>query len=120
MVWLFNQDNRLDKWKVYALLCGTPRLKEHVPAIDRVSPDTVVSSLQKYPQIYLKPCDSSLAKGIFRLEQLEEGSVEMGSPIVEDKVGPPEEAVNQVLQTGRPYLVQQGLDWGSDWRRSDR
>ena len=34
----------------------------------------------------------------------------MGSPIVEDKVVSPEEAVNQVLQTGRPYLVQQGLD----------
>ena len=37
--------------EVYALLCGTPRLKEHVPETDRVSPDTVVSLLQKYPQI---------------------------------------------------------------------
>lgn len=110
---LFNGDNRLDKWKVYELLRGIPRLKEHLPETEQVSSgmvDRVNSFLQKHPQIYLKPCDSSLARGIYRVEHAEEGKVRMSSSFGEAKILSTREVADRVFQAERPYLVQQGLD----------
>lgn len=113
-IYLFNT-RFLDKWDVYTILQGNARLVPMLPPTAIFNYDTLVLFLKRYPELFLKPRNSSIGKGIikvkkvsdcymFALAQSEKPSWYRYSS--SDKLY---EAIIAVISDTSRYLVQMGI-----------
>ncbi|HBQ86036.1 MAG TPA: hypothetical protein DER33_01205 [Syntrophomonas sp.] len=59
----------LDKWDVYNALMSSPRLRHFLPPTVFFSRVELFKFLQQYPEVFLKPRNSSIGKGIVKIKR---------------------------------------------------
>lgn len=70
---LYNSSNKFNKWKVHRHLKKHQSAHNYLPSTAKLtSVEQVVKWLNQYETIYLKPCSSSLGKGVIKLTKKEE------------------------------------------------
>lgn len=70
-VTVFNQDNRLNKWKVHQDLSQFPEIAPYLPTTELLSVNNWRILQEQYPAIYVKPLEKSLGIDICRIDQQE-------------------------------------------------
>ncbi|SFW99044.1 Glycosyltransferase involved in cell wall bisynthesis [Thermoactinomyces sp. DSM 45891] len=68
---VFNQDNRLNKWKVHQDLSQFPEISPYLPKTELLSVNNWRMLQEQYPAIYVKPLEKSLGMDICRIDQKE-------------------------------------------------
>lgn len=107
-----------DKWVTYDILSGDRRAAAYLPASAKCnSTFDVLTLLEKYGGVYLKPTVSSLGRDIYRVSAqgrdrfIIESHLRQGKKITDTACC--RDALREKLEkiiTLRPYLVQQSLD----------
>lgn len=65
---LYNSTNKFNKWKVHRHLKKYHSANKYLPTTSKLtSVNQVIKWLNQYETIYLKPCSSSLGKGVIKL-----------------------------------------------------
>jgi hypothetical protein len=106
----------LDKWDVYNILRKNVRLITLLPPTALFNYDNMLSFLRKYPELFLKPRDSSVGKGIIKIKKTANGYsfalARSGKPIWHRRSSPEAlyEAIVAVIPDKSRYLVQRGID----------
>ncbi|TCP61493.1 YheC/YheD family protein [Baia soyae] len=70
-VTVFNQDNRLNKWKVYQDLSQFPEIDPYLPKTQLLSINNWRTFQEQYEVVYVKPLEKSLGIDICRIDQQE-------------------------------------------------
>jgi glutathione synthase/RimK-type ligase-like ATP-grasp enzyme len=60
----------LNKWRVHRLLQNNEELLPYLPETKLLSRENLNEMLEKYPVLYLKPCNGSLGKGIIKVNRV--------------------------------------------------
>ncbi len=108
--------SRLDKWRLHQLLQGQSKLEVNVPQTKAYTWSHLVEFSRTYPFVYLKPCSSSLSKGLIRIsdhagEYLCEYYNDIGQK--QERLTQDPEEIAAVMEPNQDYLVQQGIDLAS-------
>lgn len=59
----------MDKWDVYNALQSNPRLMQVLPPTDLFNYKNLYKFLQQFPEVFLKPRNSSIGKGIIKVKK---------------------------------------------------
>lgn len=70
---LYNQVNRYGKMKIHDLLSRNPSLLPHLPETHLATKSSVLDMMSRHDSIILKPDNSSVGKGLMKLERTERG-----------------------------------------------
>lgn len=70
-IFMFNTINRYSKLKIHRLLMNNPNIRPHLPGTRLATSKNVKTYLSRYPQIILKPDNSSIGKGVMLIEKKE-------------------------------------------------
>ncbi|MEB3100441.1 YheC/YheD family endospore coat-associated protein [Ferviditalea candida] len=70
---IFNQWNRYGKLTIHRLLMKNPSLQAHLPETAPATPDSLSDFLGKYSVVLLKPDNSSIGRGIIKIERIQNG-----------------------------------------------
>jgi hypothetical protein len=68
-IYLFNT-RFLDKWEVYKTLQNSPLLMSMLPPTALFNYESLCRFLEKYPELFLKPRNSSIGKGIIKVKRM--------------------------------------------------
>ncbi|MDI3534274.1 MAG: hypothetical protein PWQ82_639 [Thermosediminibacterales bacterium] len=75
----FNPFGLGDKWKIYQQLKQYNSIQKYLPDTELLnSTDILESFLNNYKMVYLKPTDSSLSMGVYRITYLSDGDFNIG------------------------------------------
>ncbi len=106
----------LDKWEVYKSLAGNSRTREMTPETHLFNRNNLGLMLQMYPELFIKPIDNSVGKGIIIVRRkADERSYESKSAcsnrdwlrcrLAQDLYA----NLKRGMGPGRKYLIQRGL-----------
>lgn len=105
----------LNKWKVYEYLSTNPELQAFLPETRMLTTADLEEMLQNYPEVYLKPCNGSLGKGIIKATVKPKGVIRYvvyGNHKIRGTAYSPSDLLKKTrrYRRGKPYIVQQGLN----------
>jgi hypothetical protein len=70
---LFNRQNRYDKYKIYKLIYQNPTLRAYLPVSMVFTQAQLQSAMKNYSSLYIKPTNSSVGEGIMKLKKHKSG-----------------------------------------------
>jgi len=70
---VYNAQTRYTKHKIHKLLSKKHHLKSHLPKTKLFSKDSLQHMMERFKELYVKPSSGSIGKGIFKLEQVDQG-----------------------------------------------
>lgn len=68
--YVYNAQNRYAKFRVHRLLEGSPSLRKHLPYSKAYTKNNMISMINKYHSLYIKPQRGSVGSGIMRIVRL--------------------------------------------------
>ncbi|RKD23765.1 hypothetical protein BEP19_04870 [Ammoniphilus oxalaticus] len=105
----------LNKWQVHEALSKNPQVSAYLPGTTLFKGfSTIKEAVSRYPQVYLKPANGSLGKGIYRISRTGKGFTCQYSTMA----GTVQKTYSSLAKLHAsigpriskfPYLVQQGL-----------
>jgi len=105
----------LNKWQVHEALIGNAQIANHLPSTQLYKGfNTVKEAISRYSQVYLKPANGSLGKGIFKISKNGKNYICQYTTMSGD-VSKSYSNLSNLYQSIAPriskfpYLVQQGL-----------
>lgn len=129
--YLFNRQNRYDKYRIYKLIYQNPTLRAYLPVSMPFTPEQLQSAMKNYSSLYIKPTNSSVGEGIMKLKKHKSGKWlfywKKGSPKLLSRkkavttitryVGKLrymiQEAIPVATYKGRPYDIRVSVQRGS-------
>ncbi|MDZ5471411.1 YheC/YheD family protein [Bacillus sp. 31A1R] len=69
---IFNEMNKIGKWKVHSLLMKNQDLLPHLPETVSANQENLVRMLEKYEKIIIKPINGGLGRGIISISKKED------------------------------------------------
>jgi hypothetical protein len=104
----------LNKWRVHQFLTSNPELHPFLPETRLLNTINLAQMLQNHRELYLKPCNGSLGRGIIKATVNSQGNIKF---IINDRYKFRGTAANHVellkktqkYRKGKAYIVQQGL-----------
>ncbi len=105
----------LNKWRVYQLLSSNDYLLGYMPETRILNQENLSTMLAKYPQLYIKPSNGSLGKGIIKADSNGNGKsfyTIFGSVTQHGKADSPLDFLKRThsKRKKKPYIVQQGIE----------
>lgn len=105
----------LNKWRVYQLLSTNEYLLSYLPETMPLNRENLEKMLAKYPQLYIKPANGSLGRGIIKATRNDSKKINYtiyGRGRQHGRADHPSDFLKrtQSQRQKKPYIVQQGID----------
>lgn len=106
----FNRINQLNKWGIYDILLNT-NLSDHLP---KTYPYSELESLKNKSLLFLKPCLGFQGRGIFRIERMAEGHINISQNTIPPRYICREpnnlkQELDQLTSKQSKYILQEGI-----------
>lgn len=108
----FNHINKLDKWEVYGILTKAG-FEAYLPYTELLQDTNIVEMLDRYKEVFLKPCYGSLGQNVYKIALDKDRSIKLYS-----QAAKPKESFNSktelrarlnTLTVNKEYIVQQAI-----------